>query len=120
MPADSAPGSWHLSKSDEPDGHLLEHALGLEEEDNPLNIQQGSIALRDGDSLLVCSDGLYDRLVDQRLADIVCSNCFKSLNVFTTLFKRRYRHTAATISPLSWYMWLRTQLPLNGRLTCSI
>ncbi len=66
-------GQLAPSQRGEQDGHLLEQAVGLEEAGNPLKIQQGSIALRDGDSLLVCSDGLYDRLADQRLADIVGS-----------------------------------------------
>jgi PPM family protein phosphatase len=63
-----------LSVGGEQDGHLLEQALGLEEEGNPLKIQQGSIALHDGDCLLVCSDGLHDRLAEQHLAEIVRSD----------------------------------------------
>jgi PPM family protein phosphatase len=70
----SSAGRLDSSQGGEQDGHLLEHAVGLEEQDNPLKIQQGSIALHDGDSLLVCSDGLYDRVAEQHLADIVRSD----------------------------------------------
>ncbi|MEZ5572780.1 MAG: protein phosphatase 2C domain-containing protein [Halioglobus sp.] len=54
-------------------GALLTQALGIEEKHNHLEIQQGAIPLRDSDALLLCSDGLYRRLAESRVADIVRS-----------------------------------------------
>lgn len=62
-----------LEKVGERGSHLLERALGLEDEHNPLKIQLGFIDLRDGDSLLLCSDGLSDKVSDLRLTEILGS-----------------------------------------------
>lgn len=61
-----------VEETREGSSHLLEQALGIDEEYNPLRMQQGFISLRDGDSLLLCSDGLSDRVSDLRLTEIVC------------------------------------------------
>jgi PPM family protein phosphatase len=67
----SSTGNSRLLEDLERDGEQLEQALGHEEAHNQLKTQQGTIVLRDGDSLLVCSDGLYGKVAEQRLADIV-------------------------------------------------
>ena len=51
-----------------PKRNVLEHALGLESVDNPLVVQKGSVALNEGDGLLVCSDGLTDMVPDEQIA----------------------------------------------------
>jgi serine/threonine protein phosphatase PrpC len=51
--------------------HLLRQALGMEDECHPLDPQSGTITLARGDALLLCSDGLHDRVDDGELARLV-------------------------------------------------
>lgn len=55
-------------------GEPLVQALGIEDNHKRLTIQQGAIALRGGDALLLCSDGLHGWLGAQRIADVVGSD----------------------------------------------
>jgi PPM family protein phosphatase len=70
-----------LSTDEGREGEQLVQALGHAEEHNPLKIQQGTLTLREGDSLLLCSDGLYDAVDEQRLADIVRSNHYTTSSI---------------------------------------
>lgn len=54
-------------------GHMLNQALGLEDPGSDLDISVGRTRLSAGDSLLLCTDGLSDRLSEDNLADIVCA-----------------------------------------------
>ena len=54
-----------------PKRNVLEHALGVEAVDNPIVVQKSSIALNEGDSLLICSDGLTDMVSDEQIAKVL-------------------------------------------------
>lgn len=62
-------------------GDPLVQALGIEEKYNRLMIEQGAIEFRGGDSLLLCSDGLYRCLAEQRLAESVRSHSMVAARV---------------------------------------
>jgi protein phosphatase len=55
-------------------GDLLVQALGIEDKHSRLTLQQGAIALRLGDALLLCTDGVHGSLVEHGLADFVRSD----------------------------------------------
>ena len=59
----------HLDPGDadrHPQRHLLTRALGL----GPVLVDQETVALADGDRVLICSDGLTSMLSDEQIAEI--------------------------------------------------
>jgi PPM family protein phosphatase len=68
---DSRDGRSTLPKEERRAGDLLAQALGIEDGHNRLTIQKGVLALRGGDALLLCTDGLCAMRSAWRVADIV-------------------------------------------------
>ncbi len=61
------------------DRNTLYYCLGLEHVDNPVTPQTGLFDWEQGDTLLLCSDGLTDMVSDQDIADCINSLSGKAL-----------------------------------------
>jgi protein phosphatase len=72
--ADSHDGQPIFPKEERRGGNLLVQALGIKDNRKRLTIKQGAIALSGSDAVFLCSDGLYDCLAMQCIADILLSD----------------------------------------------